>query len=63
MDFTWAVPVALILAIAIYVVSTRYFTHREEMARANPELLASLTARLDALEVTLNGVGRPTIND
>lgn len=60
MDFTRSVPVALILAIVIYVVSTRYFTHKEQMARANPSLLASLTARVEAIEAAPNGVGRLT---
>jgi len=54
MEFTWTVPVALILAATIYFVVTRYFRHKERMAlalaAADPATAASLGARLNALE-------------
>jgi hypothetical protein len=33
MEFTWIIPVALILAGAAYAISARYFAHRERLAR------------------------------
>ena len=33
MEFTWTIPVALILAGATYAISARYFEHRERIAR------------------------------
>lgn len=38
MEFTWAVPIALILTGGAYAISARYFAHRERMARIAPEL-------------------------
>ena len=33
MEFTWIVPVIIILAGAAYAISTRYFSHRERLAK------------------------------
>jgi hypothetical protein len=33
MEFTWTIPVALILAGATYAIFARYFAHRERLAR------------------------------
>jgi hypothetical protein len=33
MEFTWIVPVALIVAGATYAIFARYFAHRERLAR------------------------------
>lgn len=33
MEFTWTIPVALILAVTTYAIFARFFAHRERMAR------------------------------
>ena len=33
MEFTWTIPVALILAGATYAIFARYFVHRERLSR------------------------------
>jgi hypothetical protein len=33
MEFTWIIPVALIVAGATYAIFARYFAHRERLAR------------------------------
>jgi len=32
MDYTWSVPVAIVLAGATYAIFARYFAHKERMA-------------------------------
>lgn len=33
MEFTWTIPVALILGGTAYAIAARYFAHRERLAR------------------------------
>ena len=33
MEFTWTVPVAIIIAGTVYAIFARYFVHRERLAR------------------------------
>jgi hypothetical protein len=37
MEYTWTIPVALILAGATYAIFARYFAHRERLARIEKE--------------------------
>jgi hypothetical protein len=53
MEFTWTVPVALIASALIFVLTNRYFRHKERMAPADPETLLALAARLESVEASL----------
>jgi hypothetical protein len=41
MDFTWTVPVALILGATAYAIVARYLVHRERLARAGSTVVGT----------------------
>ena len=57
MELTWTVPVALILAVAGYLVVLRVIKHRERMGAADPQQIAALTSRVEVIEASLQRLG------